>query len=215
MAKWSYAMIFNRLNVEQVLQALSYLQNKTNDENYMKLIKLIFFSDRYHIRHYGTLMTHDKYIAMPFGSVCSNILNIVTKNEEYLTEFSKEEIELVNKCIKSVSPKDIKVDFFGTNKLSTSAIESLEFSIEHFGKFDRFILANLTHDYPEWKRYKHLFIPNMLTKREDILIEDMFDDPNIKNSEYIRAYLKEDPFADDKEFLQIMKEEYLHPELCY
>ena len=51
-------------------QALNYFAGQEGDQiNKMKVLKLLYFVDRYHIRKYGRLVTNDNYLAMQHGPV--------------------------------------------------------------------------------------------------------------------------------------------------
>jgi len=60
-----------------------------------------------------------------------------------------------------------------------SDMEALEFAWNKFGHIDRFKLAKMTHDYPEWIKHKHVAIENSSAIMDLI---DFFDDPT-KNIE--------------------------------
>ena len=197
------------LNIHKIVQAVSYLQERCDCTNYMKLVKMLFFADRHIFRHHGILLTNDHYVALKDGPVCSSTLNIFTKNEDWFyNSLSSEEKEYLNDRIKYISEYDRSVKEVDDSWLSIADKNALDFAIENFGKFDQFQLRDIAHDYPEWKRYEDYF-KRKLTKKEDIIMTDFFDDPDIGKSEYIKKYLNsKDPYEDDLEFLQDMKEEF-------
>lgn len=121
--------------------------------NYMALLKLVFFVDRYHVRQYGRPVTADDYFAMKLGPVPSNLLRMIQK-----TEGSGYTLRLA---------KDALVD---EDEFSPSDIEAMQFAIERFGEIGRkdpFALAELTHAYPEWDQWRTKFEANP-GGREDI-----------------------------------------------
>ncbi len=202
--------MLKKFNIYKIAQASAYLQNKADAAHYMKLIKLVFFADRYHLRHWGSLFTFDKYIAIKLGPSGSSTKDIYTFYDFfYNNEISNEQAEYLKKIIKPISDFEIEIQETNKDHLSISTIKSLDFSAKHFGKFDEFELSNITHDYPEWKRYEHLF-NNKLTDREDILLEDFFENPDLSNSKYIIRYLGNDPFDEDPSFISAMKEDFVN-----
>ena len=137
---------------ETATQALNYLALKSGGRiNKMKALKLIFFSDRYHLRKYGRPITNDEYLAMEYGPVASGVKDIAemsdflgSKAAKYAGNFIKP-IPRYDYC--SINPVD-------TDVFSESEIEALDYVWDHFGSFDAFTLAEVTHHYPEWKRHE-------------------------------------------------------------
>jgi uncharacterized phage-associated protein len=120
----------------------------------MKVLKLLYFADRYHIRKYGRLITNDNYLAMQHGPVPSTSKDIAEAND-YLDDevkaYSLQFIEpLDNLVLHSLREPDNSV-------LSDSDMEALRFAWDNFGHCDQFELRDLTHNYPEWlTRKDHL-----------------------------------------------------------
>lgn len=145
--------------------------------NKMKAFKLIYFTDRYHLRKYGRLVTNDEYLAMKHGPVPSTVKDIAEANdflEKEIKEYSDSFVEpFDNLVLKSIGLVDESV-------FSESDLEALNFAWEQFGMHDQFELADLTHYYPEWKRWKeHL---DSLGSCWQMYIFDFLNDP-IENVE--------------------------------
>ncbi|GAI80273.1 unnamed protein product, partial [marine sediment metagenome] len=51
------------------------------------------------------------------------------------------------------------------DELSKSDKDALDFAVEHFGSFDQFQLAEITHDYPEWKKFEKVSSNPSLSSR--------------------------------------------------
>ena len=165
-------MIDIKFPYEKIIQAINYLVKKENGKiNKMKLIKLIYFADRYHLRKYGELITNDKYYGMKFGPVPMLTKDVIALNsflgeevlqyaKQYLTNDGEYEIKSIKEIDKEYLPK--------TN------IEALEFAYNEFGNKDEFQLAKITHDYPEW-----LNIQDKLesSKRIEMDIKHFVNDP--------------------------------------
>jgi hypothetical protein len=93
-------------------------------------------------------------------------------------------------------------------ELSLSEREALDFAIDSFGGFDQFQLADITHDYPEWKRFKSLFDGKQV-KVVDMKNIDFLKNPVLAESPFIGRLLQgRDPFPIDQEVLSSI-EEYL------
>lgn len=199
------------LNIRKIIEAVSLLQKNICVDNYMKLIKLTFFADRYHIRNYGYLFTLDAYYALKNGPIPSLTFDLLKRNNlELFTDLSEEEKCYINNTIETVGMYEVHIHEKGESNLSPSEKEALEFTIENFSKFSPFELADLTHDYPEWKRYEKLFIKEAFRGRENIHNLDFFENPSLDNSPAISKLLNgKDPYSEDQELLKVMREDYL------
>ncbi|MCP4137339.1 MAG: SocA family protein [bacterium] len=206
-------MSLKKFNIYKFIQIASYIQSNSNSSNHMKLLKLLFFADRYHLRNYGNLLTFDNYYALKYGPVGSQSKNVLALDFDYLYNISEDEANYINDRVHKINENDLEIKEKEFSSLAKSKIEALDFSINNFGNFDRFDLANITHDYPEWKRYKQLF-DGQLTNQEVIHNGDFFKNPNLNDSEFIKQFLGEDPFKEDPEYLALRKENFLETNLC-
>lgn len=138
---------------EKCTQALNYFARRQGGRiNKMKSLKLIFFADRYHLRKYGRFVTNDNYFAMTYGPVPSNTKEIAESND-YLQEDAREySVKYINPInnLELFSINDVDTDVF-----SDSDIEALDFAWEHFGHLNQFELADISHFYPEWAKYRN------------------------------------------------------------
>ena len=162
-----------KFNYKKATQALNVLALKEGGAiNKMKALKLIYFADRYHLRKYGRLITNDNYIAMENGPVASRTRDIAEK-----TNFiGRDEKSYANTYLESKGKYDLKSKLSpDTDVFSDSDIEALEFAWEKFGHFDKFKLASITHDYPEWSKHRDE-LNRTLSMPMDL--DDFFDDPN-------------------------------------
>jgi len=127
--------------------------------NYMSLLKLAFFADRYHIRNYARPISGDIYYAMKLGPVPSNLKDIIDVQDFFSENISK--VDRYNVHIKSKTHID-------KTQLSKSDIEAIEFAVENFATigFNQFNIASLTHAYPEWDKYREQFVNNSITRIE-------------------------------------------------
>ncbi len=140
--------------------------------NKMKALKLIYFADKFHLRKYGRLITNDEYLAMRYGPVPSAVKDIAEANdylEENIREYSSNYVEPSdNLVLKSVGAIDESV-------FSESDLEALNFAWEKFGQYDQFILAEITHRYPEWKHCERYLSSPGSCRQMDIF--DFLKDP--------------------------------------
>jgi uncharacterized phage-associated protein len=169
---------------QKILQALVWFCKRNKDQmNKMKALKLLFFADRYHVRKYGRLVSSDNYVAMEYGPVGSTTRDVLEQNDITL---SKSFLEYVNQYIQTQGyefscSRDIDADEF-----SQSDIEALEFALKTFGNFNQYELADITHDYPEWKEYERFLKTNNSYPIDPL---KFFSDPDLSQSPHIQQFL--------------------------
>lgn len=159
-------------------QCLNYFALKAgNSIDKLRVLKLIYFADRYHLRKYGRLITNDIYFAMELGPVASSTKDIAEKSEfldetesKYANEYLRTRLQH-----KLISNKPIDTDVF-----SESDIEALDFVWNKFGHLNPADLVELTHKYPEWDRNRQALL---LNPRIEMKIDDFLDDPTVENVE--------------------------------
>lgn len=156
----------------KAVQVLNYFAVKSGGRiNEMKALKLVFLSDRFHLRKYGRPITNDEYFAMPFGPVASGVKDIaefsfcLDKSED---DYARQFLARLNQfTIESKSNVNQKV-------FSKSDLEAMEYAWVKFGKLSKYELSDLTHEYPEWKKHEE-FLQKF--KRVKMSYEDFFEDP--------------------------------------
>ncbi len=167
------------MNIKIIIQSIYYiLNNNTKPLDKLSILKLVFFADRYHLRKYSRMITNDTYYAMKYGPVASNVKNIL--DFDFIGEAEKEYVELYLK--KEDKLFEINSSFDKLDMLSNTDKEALDFAIDNFGHHKTFDLVEITHRYPEWKRFE-LSLEDGLT-REKIIMEDFFEDTTIENDPF-------------------------------
>ena len=153
-------------------QALNFFALKEGGQiNKMKALKLVYFADRYHLRKYGRLVTDDSYVAMEHGPVPSASRDII-ESSDYLDDsaraYSERFLEAEGRELRSINDLDVSV-------LSESDMEALEFAWETFGELNQFELRTVTHQYPEWSRWKKLLESASVVQMD---LRDFLKDPD-------------------------------------
>lgn len=180
-------------------QAINYLARKKDGKiNKMKAIKLVYFADRYHVRKYGRPIVGDVYWAMKYGPVASNALRLANLELEgsllkYVSEFIGHP-KGDTKLQEIISKKEVDLDIF-----SQTELEAIENIYKEFGDRDQFELAQITHDYPEWAKFKSDIIDKG-KKRVRMDYVDFFKDPKNEGLSV---------FSAPAEHLEMAKEIYL------
>jgi hypothetical protein len=168
------------------LAMLEHLLNLVGGSyNYMALLKLAFLADRYHVRSYARPVSMDEYYALKLGPVPSNLKDIVDTER-----FFPENFHFVGEF--RVELKDSNIDIA---QFSRTDIEAMQFAVEKFGKLgarDEFFLANLTHAYPEWDKYRERFARSA-HGREEMDYCDFLLNANPEHPDFVKLQFK-DPF---------------------
>ncbi len=201
----------NIFSVRKILQALYYLQSNSVCEdkfNKMYLLKMMFFSDRYHLRHFGWVPSADNYVAMEYGPVASATYDILKKKYPSIANSSGYyDFDLLSN-VEEKNENEVEIKPQQKDELSLSYVKALDFALEIYGKFQSMQLSFITHDYPEWKKHEEEL---KKVKSVPMNFTDFFEDPaNLINSQ--KNGIVEDPFEDDRKFIEILKEDYIRHE---
>jgi uncharacterized phage-associated protein len=155
-------------------QAINYFASKEHGSiDMLKVLKLIYFSDRYHLRKFSRTITNDEYYAMNFGPVASgtkDILEFSSFLDHEEKEYALKYLTLIpnSKVIKSIKETDL-------DELSSSEIEAMDYVWKLLGSKHPKELSNLTHKYPEWQKHSEQLKLKMAT-RIKMNLADFFDD---------------------------------------
>ncbi|MEL7123513.1 MAG: Panacea domain-containing protein [Bacteroidota bacterium] len=162
-------------NYKKSVQALNFFAIKEGGSiNKMKALKLIWLSDRLHLRKYARPILNDTYFALNYGPVASNTKDLVED-----TNFLSEEERAYRQQYLSSEEKytySSKHGFSG-KVFSKTDIKVMGVIYEEYGKLDKFKLSEESHKYPEWKKFEgHLNSRN--TSRFEMNYEDFFSISN-------------------------------------
>lgn len=147
-------MIYFKYNPFKAVQAVAlFLKLQGVPVNYMKLLKLLYMSDRMALQSNDESIFGDKYYSMNFGPVLSHIYNLIKG------EGKEESQDVWDTYISRRNPnyqqhKDYNIYLLrdpGISELSEEEEDLIGGVYSLFGRLDRFYLAELTHQYfPEW-----------------------------------------------------------------
>ena len=151
------------------VQALNYLANKEPNKeiNRLKALKILWLSDKYHLLKYRRTILKDKYYAMKNGPVPSDTIDI--SNGAYW-DYAKQFITAHQLTVKSVNSPDLSL-------FSKSDLEALDHVWEKFGSLTQWQLRDLSHKYPEWKRFEEALLNPFTANSYPMEMLDFFDIP--------------------------------------
>jgi hypothetical protein len=197
--------IYFRFSQVKGLAILEYLLEQLGGQsNYMALLKLAYFADRRHIRLYARPISFDYYKAMQLGAFPQGLAdNIKSLN---FPDSVWDNAALNGYTLALKFPSSLR------DELSESDREAMNWAIEKFGaiaKKNQFDIANLTHAYPEWDRFKDNFIANPKTALP-MSYGDFVKTANPEHEEFKKLGIT-DPFApladqDQEDILEEMFE---------
>lgn len=174
--------ILLEFDYKKATQAINYLVNKEGGQiDKLKLIKLIYLADRYHLRRYGRPIMNDAYFAMRLGPVGSSVKDIAEFSaflDESERDYASQYIRVNGDPNSVISKKSVDYKVF-----SKSEIEALDFSYNEFGYNSPNALVDITHQYPEWKKYESAIDAGEIT-RELMSYKDFFLNPEIANDKF-------------------------------
>lgn len=169
------------IDTATTVQTIYYILKKSKDASLdkIKILKLVYLADKYHLLMYGRTITNDRYYAMDYGPVASTAKDVLSFNQGALSD---NELNYAKKLLR----KDGEFSFSANNGdeeldlLSETDQEAIDKIVEKFGNIEGWKLSELTHQYPEWSNRRHLFA-NGRTLRDEIKIEELLstipDDP--------------------------------------
>lgn len=186
----------NEFDYKKATQAINYLARKEGGQiDKLKLIKLIYLAERYHLRRHGRPIVNDTYFAMKRGPVASSVKDIAELSSDFLADEEKSYAQAYikpsdNYMIGSLNEVD-------TDLFSDSELEALDFAYSQFGGLHQYELVNLTHEYPEWKQFESALRAG--ASRERMSYRDFFQNPE---------GLAEDKFSLSADILSASQEMY-------
>jgi len=183
---------------KKATQAINYLTKKEGGQiDKLKLIKLIYLADRYHLRRYGRPMVNDTYFAMPLGPVGSSVKDIA----EFSSFLDESELEYATNFLGRGGAENTVISRADVDKevFSKSEIEALDFAYDGFGNKPASSLVNITHSYPEWFKFKST-LNSKETTREPMSYTDFFNNP--ENGSGDKFALPNDMISASKELFE-------------
>ena len=111
--------------------------------HYLKLLKLLYIAEREYLVEESEMMFGDSVVAMKFGPVLSNVYDLIKSEGDYAETWR----EYIHKgghfCV--VLHQDP-----GFDDLCRAERKKLDDVYRRFGHLDRFLVVEMTHDFPEW-----------------------------------------------------------------
>lgn len=145
-------------DIEKLIDILVLLAKNGQQLNKLRITKLLYFIDKFHIRKYGRFVLNDRYHGLPLGPIPSLTLN-------YINDFFKPKIRISgikveknplegyfsaakyrNYDVLKLKNKDINL-----NSLSESELEAVDRVIKKYGNYSTSSLVTISHNEKTWK----------------------------------------------------------------
>jgi uncharacterized phage-associated protein len=173
---------FNEKKTTQI--ASEFLKLNGGKMNHMKLVKLIYLSDRESLCRWNRPLTGDDYYSLPHGPILSRTLNVLNRLvagpywQEYVTERSGNTV-----CLQKSCPVD---------QLSHRELKLLGELFEKFREYSEFQLRDYCHALPEYKDPGRSRIP--------ILVEDILRAQKKTEEEILQIGFEEECLGEIERF---------------
>lgn len=137
-----------KTNLNKIVNTILYFLNKNWWEaDYIKILKLIFLADKFHLKKYWYTISTDNYLALKQWPVWVNSLNIIKWENNFFD--NKFLIFDIKDGFFISSNKEIDLEYF-----SETEINSLDFIYNEFWNLTYWNLIEETKKYVEWKKFK-------------------------------------------------------------
>lgn len=152
-------------NVEKAAQMAAYLLHKRGGRmSFLKLMKLLYLSDRKSLDLYGEPISGDRYVSMNFGPVLSNVYSLMAVGGQpgnRWDEWIRDDRD------HSVALRHPLEDVYDLTELSRADVRTMDEVYEQYGHWNRFRLCDETHRLcREWQDPEGSSIP--------IRVQDIF-----------------------------------------
>lgn len=193
--------ILTMMNVRKLVQALAYFASKTSSEKIdaWKAYKLLWLSDRYHLRQYGRMITGDTYYALPHGPVPSDAKHVIDGMPlSHLADvpgYAEKYVHSIpeKRKYQVVAPVDTRV-------FSQTDIKAMDKVYEIYGHWTCKQLEALSHQYPDWNSYQDLIAREGEKDAHPIDVNLFFQNPENEQSPLFKD--------DSPELLELTRELY-------
>ena len=147
------------------INAILFFANKSpeNKINRLKLMKLLWLADRIHLNRYGRMILRDNYYALPHGPVPSKVMDLSKAS-------IADKIYVVGYTIEAE-------DIFDSKYFSETDIQIMNEVWDNYGSMKESRLRDLSHVFPEWKRYEAELENEELPNGYVMIIGDFFKPP--------------------------------------
>ena len=180
----------HQYDIEKVANAIVFfIDSGIENLGKTKLMKLMFFSDKYHLEKYTRSIFHDTYFKLPFGPVPSLTLNTI----DSINEFERDDFEdhvkafLSTVIVSEQYDGELRKTIFSKKKefdksyFSKSELEILKKVCDEFRSFTARQISDYSHELAEYKE----------TDMNDIISSEKMSSKHVDYLKFIKSENKE------------------------
>lgn len=138
-----------RLNDRKALEVILWFASRKPQIDFHKLLKLLFFADKYHLNRYGRPIVGGTYGADQYGPVCRQVYRILTGDPLFIEALERNgalPFRVVhNYRVEAERDANMRV-------LSESDVEALSFALKEYGERSFDELTELSHEEEAYLR---------------------------------------------------------------
>lgn len=184
----------------KITQSINYLARHLGEGVFipeLKIIKLVWAADRYHLRRYARTVTDDNYVAMakgPVGSITKDTIEFETNYKNVNDEDLRYNERFIKFYQENGNGYVCAIDATDEEELSETDVEALKFALAKFGAMSTQEIVDFTHKYPEWKKHERTLLCERKVVAMNLLDfyldpEDVSDDPFKMRKDILNASL--------------------------
>ncbi|WPX99992.1 Putative SocA family antitoxin (plasmid) [Candidatus Megaera polyxenophila] len=162
------------INNRKAIEVILWILHRDNTIDLYRLMKVLFHADWSSVNKYGSPITGDNYLAMPYGTVPDTIYNrLIKKDAMYLEDAQLEEKSLPFDLIgNNLIPKRLpNIDEY----LSIADIECLELGVIEYAGLSFEEVKNKNHSIKAWQE-TYQKTPNSFIDWYDLIEEQYLKD---------------------------------------
>lgn len=138
-------------NYPKTLEIILWLANREPKKgiDLYRLLKILFWADKWHLNRYGRPIAGDRYVAMPYGPVAEVAYDILRKNARSRQTLKTEEFPF--QTFSTKAPRVFATRQPNMSVFSKSDITALTWAFEKYGHMDFNELKRRTHRQRAYK----------------------------------------------------------------
>ncbi|MGI9558410.1 MAG: Panacea domain-containing protein [Thermodesulfobacteriota bacterium] len=139
------------------MAAFFLLKTEDGSMPHLKLMKLLYLSDRECFEKHGFSMSGDRMVSMPHGPVLSDTLNLMSGEQKSASGGWNSVISGIENHTVSLVDSDLTDDDLG--ELSRADREVMDSVWKKFGSMNRWQIRDYTHTLPEYEDPRGSSVP--------------------------------------------------------
>jgi uncharacterized phage-associated protein len=141
--------------IEKLIDILTIFSNHNQDLTKMRISKLLYFIDKYHLQKYGQVVLDDRYYRLPKGPIPGLTLNLLNEffdpEFEYAIADNRINKIYLSEYLKATGSYRLKMKKAGNfAALSESEVEIINKVLEDYGTLSTNDLVDESHKDASW-----------------------------------------------------------------